>query len=402
DLCCPDGAQTAGRIEASRWPAMFPKKLGADDGRRPVIDARSGGFQYGRTPPGETHWWLNFAAGELFQHYADRCFAQDEIQVFLHPALASVREALLAEYQSLRVTDRGRPTPFLVTGAHRRIAFDTRPMPEQGRPGSLYGRNFDLAPRGVVLGAARAVEPPTVSDILVMEAPSHGRGRYTGDQIAFILLAAYTGFRAAVLETERRAPGQPCVIHTGFWGCGAYGGNHVLMTALQLIAARLARVHTLAYYQWDEKGREYFARGKSEAEAIETAAFELAVNRNPDRLANDMARVVEDMERARAMGDERRYLQLDTDFHHLIFEHAGNDYLTASYTRYVGKIAALRTHLAKLPRHTDLSFEEHRMLATAVRKGEMDVIRRLLAEHIDRTRQAYKAAAIVLEANAGG
>ena len=98
--------------------------------------------------------------------------------------------------------------------------------------------------------------------------------------------------------------------------------------------------------------------------------------------------------------EANRYLELDTEFHHLIFDHAGNDYLTASYTRYVGKIAALRTHLAKLPQHTELSFEEHVGLAKAVREGKIAVIRDLLAQHIDRTRQAYVTAAIVMDQSA--
>ncbi|MBO6755294.1 MAG: GntR family transcriptional regulator [Roseibium sp.] len=132
-------------------------------------------------------------------------------------------------------------------------------------------------------------------------------------------------------------------------------------------------------------------------QAIETAAFELALSRDPKGLAEDMTRVVHEMERARQDGDERAYLQLDTAFHHLIFKYAGNTYLTASYTRYVGKIAALRTHLAKLPRHTELSFEEHKGIAAAAGRGDMDEIRDLLAEHIGRTRQAYQSAAIVLE-----
>ncbi|WP_136440412.1 GntR family transcriptional regulator [Pacificoceanicola onchidii] len=153
-----------------------------------------------------------------------------------------------------------------------------------------------------------------------------------------------------------------------------------------------------------QKGARVFTLSDSEVtqicdfrQAIETAAFELALSRDSDGLASNMSRVVEDMERARARGDEKEYLALDTTFHHLIFQHAGNDYLTASYTRYVGKIAALRTHLAKLPQHTNLSFEEHQKIAAAVRRGDMTEIRNLLIEHIDRTRQAYKSASIVLE-----
>lgn len=131
--------------------------------------------------------------------------------------------------------------------------------------------------------------------------------------------------------------------------------------------------------------------------AIETAGFELALSRNPEGLARDMARVVKDMARARAAGDEREYLRLDTDFHHLIFEHAGNDYLTSSYTRFVGKIAALRTHLSGLPSHTDLSFEEHGRIAEAVGKRDMKAISALLLEHINRSRLDYKSTSIALQ-----
>ena len=153
-----------------------------------------------------------------------------------------------------------------------------------------------------------------------------------------------------------------------------------------------------------QKGAMVFSLSETEVtqicdfrQAIEIAAFKLALSRNPSELARDMERVVNEMERERTKGNEKAYLALDTSFHHLIFEHAGNDYLTASYTRYIGKIAALRTHLAKLPQHTDLSFDEHQKITIAVRHGDMTEIKLLLTEHIDRTRQAYKSASIVLK-----
>jgi len=120
--------------------------------------------------------------------------------------------------------------------------------------------------------------------------------------------------------------------------------------------------------------------------AIEMAAFELA-----------MAQIVKRMITERSRGNEKAYLELDTTFHQIIFEHAGNDYLTASYTRFIGKIAALRTHLSKLPKHTDLSFEEHQDISIAVLKGDLSQIKSLLVKHIDRTRSAYKNASIVHE-----
>lgn len=145
-----------------------------------------------------------------------------------------------------------------------------------------------------------------------------------------------------------------------------------------------------------QKGARVFSLSDNEVaqicdfrQAIETAAFELALARNPDALAKDMEDVVSKMNDAQKRGRVATYLSLDTAFHELIFIHCENDYLAASYSRYVGKIAALRTHLSELPQHTDLSFKEHQLLAKAVRNGEKKELRRLLAKHIDRTRQVY-------------
>ncbi|MEM9574368.1 MAG: GntR family transcriptional regulator, partial [Pseudomonadota bacterium] len=148
-----------------------------------------------------------------------------------------------------------------------------------------------------------------------------------------------------------------------------------------------------------QKGAQVFTLSRSEVEqicdfrqVIETAAFELALSRNPVPLAADLSKIVKEMTESRLRSDEKRYLELDTQFHNLIFKHCGNDYLSSSYSRYIGKIAALRTHLSALPQHTELSFEEHKKLAEAVNGGNVAQIRKLLAEHIDRTRQAYAIA----------
>lgn len=123
--------------------------------------------------------------------------------------------------------------------------------------------------------------------------------------------------------------------------------------------------------------------------AMETAAFELALARNPIILAKEMEQLVREMTAAQAANDTPTYLSLDTQFHQLIFKHAANIYLSASYSRYVGKIAALRTHLASMPLHTKLSYKEHKLIAKAAKNGDMINIRTLLSEHIDRTKQAY-------------
>jgi DNA-binding GntR family transcriptional regulator len=124
-------------------------------------------------------------------------------------------------------------------------------------------------------------------------------------------------------------------------------------------------------------------------QAIEYCAFELALERNPEKFTKEMKSVVAEMTKAQTKGDTKLYLELDTRFHQLSFKFAGNHYLSASYERYVGKIAALRTHLSTLPQHTELSFTEHGSIAEAVQQKDLETIKRLLNEHIDRTRQAY-------------
>jgi hypothetical protein len=252
---CPEGAQLTGSVSLSRWKGVGPC---ADN------------VAYGQSRQGATDWWVNFAAGDLFEFYADRCFAQDEVQVFEHPVLASVREAMIAAGDSTRVTDWGNPTPILIRNAERRIRFHTEPRPDLGRAHWLYGRNFSHAPLAEVMDAAEVLDPPQRSNILVIEAPAYGRGEYRATELRMAIVAAFSGFLAARRETEATQPGSACVIHTGFWGCGAYGGNHVLMTAIQLLAAEAAGVDTLVYYLWDEHGQERFRQGEQLAVELRT------------------------------------------------------------------------------------------------------------------------------------
>jgi hypothetical protein len=48
---------------------------------------------------------------------------------------------------------------------------------------------------------------------------------------------------------------------TGFWGCGAFGGNRTVMTALQLLAARKAGVARVRFFTVRPEGLADFERG---------------------------------------------------------------------------------------------------------------------------------------------
>jgi hypothetical protein len=119
-----------------------------------------------------------------------------------------------------------------------------------GRPYGLYGGAFAAASEAAIRNASVVLKPPTISNILALEAPPGGRGAYrygtlvsiktcvrgsvltlqlaATDEIQFILRTAFSGYRAAVVESSRAAKEKGfesappfVIIHTGNWGTGS-------------------------------------------------------------------------------------------------------------------------------------------------------------------------------------
>jgi hypothetical protein len=245
ELC--GGAETRGPIRVTRWRAG---DITATPGETEVIGVR-GHYTYDVESAGV--WHVNFADPNLFFAYGSALLAQDELQAAEHPVLGSIREAL---GRDALTEEAGVATPVLVAGVERRCAIETAPTRE--RPAGLYGNRFAAAPASVVRDAVHVVRPPTRSNLIAIAAPAGGRGEYTRDELEQILVTAYTGFSAAVAESARLWPGVPVEVRTGFWGCGAFGGNRHVMTILQLAAARLASVARVRFYAFDEAGMRIF------------------------------------------------------------------------------------------------------------------------------------------------
>ncbi|MGE3164352.1 MAG: hypothetical protein AB7O52_05575 [Planctomycetota bacterium] len=255
ELACPPGCRHAGEIRYSRWSALeLPRKLEIV-GASSRVETRVGVFDYApsRESGPAVEWHVNFADPHLFVAYGGPLFAQDEMQVAEHPALGAVREALEAAGSPTLTEAFGEPTPVLLMGVERRCQIATDADPAAGRPQGLYGNRFARAEIDVVRRAVTPIDPPTVTNFIAMAAPAGGSDFYDVYDIEKILVTACTGFRAAVRESAR--PDDPTVVvHTGFWGCGAFGGNRVLMTLLQILAARLAGVHHLVFHTVDPLG----------------------------------------------------------------------------------------------------------------------------------------------------
>jgi hypothetical protein len=255
ELCA--GAETRGPIAVTRWRAadIAARDVAATARDTDVLGVR-GHYTYDADSDGV--WHVNFADASLFGYYGSGLLAQDELQAAEHPVLGSIHEAL---GRDARTEEDDIATPVLVAGVERRCAIETAPTRE--RPAGLYGNRFAAASAEVVRSAVRVIRPPTRTNLIAIAAPSHGQGAYTRAHLEQVLVTAYTGFAAAVAESARLWPGAPVEVRTGFWGCGAFGGNRHVMTILQLAAARLAGVARVRFYAFDEAGMRIFDEARA-------------------------------------------------------------------------------------------------------------------------------------------
>ncbi|MRS12384.1 MAG: hypothetical protein EG823_04845 [Actinobacteria bacterium] len=257
--CGEGSAPHSGTIGYTRWAAMtLPEHVdaGAAVG---IAESAPSIYTYAPVDPKALEWHVNFADPLLFYAYGSGLFAQDEMQSAEHPALGSLVEALHVGPHRAVTEDETGPTPVLVTGVERRVHVATDRNEAAGRPRGLYGNEFSAASVDVIRTATSRIDPPTVSNLIALAAPSYGVGAYTREQIERILVTAYTGFAAAAAESARVCEDAPVVIHTGYWGCGVFGGDRVLMSTLQVLAAGMAGVGRLVFHTVSEEGAAPFA-----------------------------------------------------------------------------------------------------------------------------------------------
>ena len=257
-----------GDIAVSRWEANALPSLVPDHADSVAGSACPGFFDYRGDA---SSWWLNFADVNLFGYADGPLLAQDELQCLETPSLLNVRDAMRAQSSvdsGLRpqTARSGKATPVLVHGAPRLATLRTTPTATL--PSGLYGNNFARADRAHVLAAIDALPAPAPINVLAIAAPPWGEGAYTRGQIIEVLMTAYAGFRAAELESAGNV-----VINTGWWGCGAFGGDRVFMGAAQVIAARLAGVSRIVLWTAVPEDPD------SAKQAIEIAVAESPVGR---------------------------------------------------------------------------------------------------------------------------
>jgi len=139
-------------------------------------------------------------------------------------------------------------TLVLISNTERVINLDTK---------EIYGNAFVKATEEQLENAFKPVQPPQIVNLIAIEAPSYGAGSYKHEQIEYILTTCYTGFKAAqILANKTHAMNTGAsttnsfrtIIHTGWWGCGAYGNNRQMMLITQILAAQWAQIDKLIFH----------------------------------------------------------------------------------------------------------------------------------------------------------
>ncbi|KAJ3158749.1 hypothetical protein HK101_001231 [Irineochytrium annulatum] len=161
-----------------------------------------------------------------------------------------------------------RPTPFLLMDV---------PLVCNVAAGKYYDKGFKMNPNAVADLAKDGLthhprDKRPKNNLVCMSAPDQlfnplraRVGPYTIYQIRFIYRTAYTAFSGIVRKMEERciidngvehAKNLFIALHTGFWGCGSFGGNKKLMAYLQIVAAAAAGIDRLEFHVEGEEAHD--------------------------------------------------------------------------------------------------------------------------------------------------
>lgn len=123
---------------------------------------------------------------------------------------------------------------------------------------------------------------------------------------------------------------------------------------------------------------------------LEVKAACLAFERARAETQAALAAALGEMQAAAAADDMKRYGRADMAFHLAFFAQCGNRYLTQAYDMCLGRVSALRTHLAVLsPGEPARSLADHARMVALFGGHDAEDLAEILDRHIRRTRENY-------------
>ncbi|MEJ5022514.1 GntR family transcriptional regulator [Ochrobactrum vermis] len=123
---------------------------------------------------------------------------------------------------------------------------------------------------------------------------------------------------------------------------------------------------------------------------LEDQAMRLALGNNRKKLVSQLKKQFDLMRATIDEDDLRAYGRCDTEFHLAFFRVCGNRYLARAYDSILGRVAALRTHLAiGAEGEPARSFADHAAIIELADADKPDELRDILEAHIMRTKTNY-------------
>ncbi|KAB2658282.1 GntR family transcriptional regulator [Brucella tritici] len=123
---------------------------------------------------------------------------------------------------------------------------------------------------------------------------------------------------------------------------------------------------------------------------LEDQAMRLALIGNRKKLVSQLKKQYDLMRAAIDEDDLRAYGRCDTEFHLAFFRVCGNRYLARAYDSILGRVAALRTHLAiGAEGEPARSFADHAAIIELADADKPKELREILEAHIMRTKTNY-------------
>jgi hypothetical protein len=266
-------------VTVTKWGLKDPRpmnKLPLFATTKPQIVPVDGPFRYEASTADTVHWTANFADRNLFGFCEGPLLAQDELQVLEHPALAHVKNALPAEQRILEPLDtvlfQNVPRLGALDALTPIPAHDTQILyanyfatPAQAEilsrlTRSLYGNYFTNATQREILTRLTPFSYRTSSNIFAIVAPHISSALEGQPYQKKDLGRLFFTFYNASQSIKVTCPGKKIVLHTGNWGCGAFGNDPKTVYILQMAAARFAGIDELQIHPLSHQNELQAAR----------------------------------------------------------------------------------------------------------------------------------------------
>lgn len=116
--------------------------------------------------------------------------------------------------------------------------------------------------------------------------------------------------------------------------------------------------------------------------ALEAYAVELGSRRISETTLAELERNVADFEKALAKGNQKRLVELNTQFHNMVYHLAGSKLLVRLINDLAENLHRFRVALLSDPKAAKRSLEDHREMLAALKRGDKEQAVRVCRAHI--------------------